>query len=920
MVGYSAARSLSRQGKKVLLVEASGDLLWESTRALENSKVPHIKENSAWAEWLENLPSVGSGNNEYFNPSIAEVSCAAELSNSQAPFKVLLYAAPVHLDVDMGLIGRMTVATKSGPKYLYGRSWIDATERATLLQLALPSFSPCFAATAYRSLVILSQYPDRIDDALPELKKLHPNLECFRSHRPLERRLRWSEGNVPWYRMMRNLVTDLKSLLGEAAENAFTVGHCGMKTFPVYDRPAELPATESIPANLHIMTPAFSPVGLVTAGDRFNYGSSANNTALVMAGTKIPKHPLPTEFPPASREITGFDVIVAGTGTAGALAALAAGRRGAKTLALDHVSFPGGVGTGGGINNYFHGSAGGLQDEVDALTRDLSRLLAAQKYSFQVWHHEGKKLALLELFESAKVEFLGDSWICQAEVSDAGRVESIHAVIDGELARISGQNYIDGTGDGDLCVHAGASFSGGRPGDQRTLAYSQSAFCYEETRTEIRIHSCNFDAGWVDPNDPEDLSRARLVGIAQHIKTKPVIEGRCLAIAPIIGLRQSRHIETDYKLAFKDLTNGSTFQDAIGISEGIADTHSVDYEFESDRLAFYYWTCRGFRNRLASELPYRMLLPKKLNNVWVPCRAAGLENDAAYAVRMQRDMQRLGEAAGYAAAIATEEKCGSREVGLGKLQSELGRTGALVASKTPATPPTSEQWLEQLDQGKPGIGLWHIMQNPELFRDPVFQRLDSRNANTSFYAAAILALWNEDRSEQRLIQAVDGQESGPDPESPKVPGPHNQCIDIPFWLQAVLLLRCVGGKDCLPCLKTLSSVPDLPLNVRTSIALTIERIASRTGTSDNLIKIIDLLSARRVNTLMPPSYSLWRQLKGLPQLMLRNESGADTREDQGWQLDLILYRILIFLGSPKAAEIKDKYQNDPRALVRQAFP
>src|SRR5690606_20331004 len=121
-------------------------------------------------------------------------------------------------------------------------------------------------------------------------------------------------------------------------------------------------------------------------------------------------------------------------------------------------------------------------------------------------------------------------------------------------------------------------------------------------------------------------------------------------LAPLLGIRQSRNIVTDVSLGMQDLIRRNRFVDTLGLASAHADSHSVDYEFESDEMFFYLLVCRCFNYPLYTDLPYRMLLPKGLRNVWVACRAAGIDSDAAYCVRMQRDMQRLGEAAGIAAA------------------------------------------------------------------------------------------------------------------------------------------------------------------------------------------------------------------------------------------------------------------------------
>lgn len=55
-----------------------------------------------------------------------------------------------------------------------------------------------------------------------------------------------------------------------------------------------------------------------------------------------------------------YDVIVAGVGTAGIYAVIAAGRNGASVLGVDRLPSAGGMGTVGYVSGYYYGKGGGL--------------------------------------------------------------------------------------------------------------------------------------------------------------------------------------------------------------------------------------------------------------------------------------------------------------------------------------------------------------------------------------------------------------------------------------------------------------------------------------------------------------------------------------------------------------------------------
>lgn len=913
--GLAALRILQSANFKILVIDPSGQLLWESTRALEN-RLDTLSPCPEWCEWTDTISKQGGSSDGFLEIAFAEISVARKLLENRATVHTILYALPVAVRMDSGRITTATLATKAGFKTVRGRLWIDASEKGSLAALCKQD----------------AALPVRIPDTLLHSLTLHseawedyaPLLEAFcadsgttltRSSRPTDRRLIWISGNSAWHREVFDLVTQLRSRIPEG--HAVAVGLCSSAPFPIYRNPA--PKAPTLPENLLPLSPAISTSPMETLADRFALGISKTRRWL----NELPdiRTDLSTtrnlETPRPIREWT-CDVVVAGTGTSGALAALAAAREGARVIALEFASFPGGVGTGAGISGYFHGIEGGLQVEIDAKTSEMNLLLEGASPSPRHWHHDGKKLALLNLFEKNHVTFFGNALLCGIEKNSGGRLDALLAATEDGLIRIRAASFIDSTGDGDLCALAGNAFQTGRSGDGRTLAYSQPAFALKPPGGRPGVITRNFDAGWTDPTDPEDLTRARLEGVAQYWKSPWQGDRLPLAITALPGIRQSRRILTDYTLTFADLVSHARFADSIGSAGSIADTHSVDFEFEEDEAVFFYWICRLFRYPLETELPYRILLPGSLENVWIACRAAGIDTTASYAVRMQRDMQRLGEVAGTAAAIAASNGGESRHVDFSRLKARLSSNGTHGVDET--SPPTSDtNGLQLLSSGKPGIHLWWIFRNPEAHKTQILSLLETGSPATSFYAAAILAMWNDPRAESRLVQSIITKESGP-PASPENSGAFGQEIDVPFWLLGIILLRRCGTTDCLEALRTEADNPDAILNIRTAIALTVERLAAASRIPpEAAVEIFErLIRYPLPDPIQLPSRSIWRSLRGEPQMQLRNDSGCHTGQDHSWQLHLIGCRIRTIAHLPNR-DLAFPFLSDSRANIRREF-
>jgi len=919
-VGFAAARELARQGLSTLLLDPSGDLLWEATRALENTARPPSEPCPEWNAWLDEARRDEGADDACFDPAFVEILAARALSaGGPGTPTPLLYTAPVAAEREGDALVSVVVATKDGVRRVRARRWLDATERGDLVRLLAPDVAPRSAATLERALLLHSRDAGALDAALNQLCERDPMLRWSESSRPQERRVLWRTpaDQSGWHRRVPEIVSALRAAAGP--ETPFVLSLCGMRAFPTYAAGDAPLAPAGLPSNLAIASPALRGEAIATPADRFALGTrfaracAALPPAPATGARGEPRLPDPVEIAPAS------DVLVAGAGTGGAVAAIAAARAGARVRAIDFTSWPGGVGTGAGICGYFHGAKGGLYEEIDERTRRLTELFTGAPAASHGWHHESKKLMLLEFFAETGVEFVGEAFLV-GTVRQGARVEAALAVIDGRLVKLPAAAFIDGTGDGDLAVFAGASFVAGRPGDHRTLSYSQSVFwlgAKEDGRPLAR--SCNFDAGWVDPNDAEDLTRARLLGISQHFRAPWTHPDRPFAVSPWIGLRQSRHIETDHMVRFADLVESARFDDSIGDTETVADTHSVDFEFETDEMAFYYWSCRGFRNPLRSELPYRMILPRGLDNVWIACRAAGVAVDAAYGLRMQRDLQRLGEAAGLAAAQVASKGVDARSIDFAALQAALLASGAKPSAPVESPSPEAAELLAALDHGLPGVHLWHLYRDRARHEAAIRERLASGSPRVSFYAAVVLAMWEETDAEPRLLAAITDREEGPAPEEKVVGGAFGQCIDLPFWAQAVLLLRRAGTASCLPVLRQLAGQPDLPLNIRTTLALTLERLAARLGAQPDLLRALESLTATEApDPVLPPSRSIWRTLRGEPQKKLANDKGSPTAQDHTWQLHLVVARTHRALGLqiPPAALA---FTRDPRAFVRHAF-
>ena len=943
-IGLAAALHLRSQGRKVLLVEPGGDPAWESGRAMfaHAGDCAHPLWQALVHEVERRMPAT---QRHWLDPALAEV--VATQMMVQAHLTTLYYARPVMVEQNGEKITGLILATKSGFRRVVAERYIDASESGTLACLLQPGITPRPPAFG-----VMSAYLQRTD---------------------------WSDGHdarfesTPWQtqRQLQCKVTSMNAssaraamielLVNDAQARESLLSHMGVQPFPIYN-PSHHPVVESSkwPSNLYLASPGWVSDSLTNLAQRFTLGLSAAERVMQLTPAKVlaqqfdqPMPPVPDDLP----ELTA-DVLVAGGGTGGALAACASAQTGATTLCLEPLAFLGGIGTGGGINAYYFGVTGGMQQQIDQRVKELMHR-GGRLFSGGSFHPDVKKHVLEQMLLEAGVKVHLGTMLAEVE-KEGERVVAALLADEHGLRRVRAKAYIDGTGDGDLCAMAGANFTHGRHGDGLPHAYSQSGGMLRVKEDQTMATTIvNFDAGWCDATDAQDLTRARMVGLLHYLRDHYNNLERPTYIAPAIGLRQSRQVVTDHVVSLDDLVMGRRFDDAIGYSGCHYDNHAVDYDQESDESMFWIWLNRNWRNPVAAQMPYRMLLPRGLANVWIASRCAGVSQDAHHSLRMQRDMQRIGEAAGIAAALCAKTGAGSRQVDQQTLKQLLMESGAL---KPPEQTPEAifgwvlepqvyepgyferslQQALVDMDAGRPGRSIWWLYRHREEAQAEVRNRIGSEQAMVSWLAAGIGAMWDDPAAEPRLMQAIEMMEYGFDGAQAVVAGklrwyeetlPEKNRRLAPNWLVATGLLRCCGTAACLPVLEKLIE-RDLPvIGVRTTIASTLYRLIEKGRLTDaqRLQPWLDrLLTGTFTDEQVPPQ----RMLGAMAQAAARGQTdeaqrlasvnphglwmSTQTSEEHRWRLHYTVAQARVALGLPMQTEA-EVYLRDPRKLVRDAF-
>lgn len=418
-----------------------------------------------------------------------------------------------------------------------------------------------------------------------------------------------------------------------------------------------------------------------------------------------------------------YDLIVAGGGLSGVAAGVCAAREGAKTLIIEKNSNLGGAASNCLINPfmkyslkkkdeqgkpYYEQLNCGLFKEIVDRLRGMGALNEADMFGV-AFNIEYMKKILEDLCEENSVDLLYNTTVTGADVSE-GNVRSVTAYNCSGFSEFYAKYFIDCTGDGDLCVAAGAPFRLGRDEDSlcqpMTLCFWISNVdmeqfrkdrpnindVYKQWQAEGKIKNprenvlifkhvapgiLHFNTTRIvnmNPVDARDLTRAQIEARKQIFEMYDFLKANfesfknsvILMSAPEIGVRESRMIDGDYVFCLDDILSYRKFEDSVACGCYEVDIHNPSgtgthlIYLKSDD----YYT-----------IPLRCLFPRGLKNLLVAGRCISSTHEAQSAYRIMPIVCNIGEAAGFTAALANKSGVMPREIDINELHAVLKKYG-----------------------------------------------------------------------------------------------------------------------------------------------------------------------------------------------------------------------------------------------------
>lgn len=423
------------------------------------------------------------------------------------------------------------------------------------------------------------------------------------------------------------------------------------------------------------------------------------------------------------------DVVVVGGGASGIAAAISAARGGARTLLVEQRGFLGGMGTVSLVPAFcpftdkekpvIRGIGLELMERMKRACNDDYRQKYAEALDWVPIDAETLKRVYDDAVLESRAAVLFHTFVYDVVLSaDKRSVEGIVVVNKSGRSLIRARYVIDATGDADIAALSGVPFQkGGEMGELQpgTMCYlltnvDRSRFLEYLERTgdtgqlhqtvERAIEAGDLSQGrksisglaWVndylvgvnfghvfgvDGTRAEDLTRGAIEGrrlverqLAFFRSYVPGFEGAHLvASGEQLGIRETRRIVGDYVLTADDFISARSFDDDIARNAYYIDIHLAN---SSSAMTFTH-----LPPGQSHGVPYRVLLPLGIDNMWVPGRAASSDRAVQGSLRVMPNCFAMGQASGSAAAMALElSLASSRDVPVERLQRRLLEQGA----------------------------------------------------------------------------------------------------------------------------------------------------------------------------------------------------------------------------------------------------
>lgn len=374
--------------------------------------------------------------------------------------------------------------------------------------------------------------------------------------------------------------------------------------------------------------------------------------------------------------VEDFDVIVAGVGTAGAVAAVAAAQNGLRVLGVERMTAPGGMGVVGGVWIYYYGILAGVATELNRRALEIGRENGYVDYDYQQMERNicvpsSLKCAAIEEALRDNNAVLWTESTVSGVFTDNRRIVGLEIIRDGECVNVSCKSVIDAA-DAQVCRLAGCDITIGRESDGKTMHFSRSVGIV--TNGKLRT-DCTF-CGYADDKDQREYTKS----ILSSISSEPCLHTdykKCLPVifeSSLIGKREVCSVNAKFTYNMDDFLDGKFSQKPVYYTFAHFDNSNPDIKNENPAVLDWRVLISGNSYGLSVGVDMDSLVSKEYDNLFLAGKHIGVGRDLVATVRMKADIEKSGEVAALMAEQFVRKQCVSYEI----LKPELEKRGLLV--------------------------------------------------------------------------------------------------------------------------------------------------------------------------------------------------------------------------------------------------
>ena len=451
------------------------------------------------------------------------------------------------------------------------------------------------------------------------------------------------------------------------------------------------------------------------------------------------------------------DVLCVGAGSAGIYAADAAARGGARVILLENDVNVGGMHVLGRVYGCYYGFDGG-SFENDIYKEKNPR-----------FHNNSFRIDYKHIAEAQRLRRSGVELLCRhtptGVLLEGDRVVGL-AVFNGEREIYVGSRIvIDATSDGHLVRMMDVKVRRGREIDGGVAPFSVFSNYY----VDGTVRQVNEDAGHIDQYDSVDFSRSV---IRAHRDIIDVVgRGEFVHLATHTGVREGIAYEGEECLRYDDILLGRAPERVLFYAYSDFDRHGRDSAIDDELMQSFKDISNLSTVTARIPVPFGAVVPRGVRGFVTAGRCFSVDTHALGAVRMNKDMFRMGECVGTAAAMAVKAGVDFTEIDYaeylarvrsygcydGDLGKDFGfdfprRDQPYRAVRFDAV----EENLPLLRTETPGVAIWScFLDGSAELADRLVEALDSAEDELYRYNLAIaLGIMNDARANGTLREIV----------------------------------------------------------------------------------------------------------------------------------------------------------------------